>query len=144
MGISNIITLCCCYCYLWFIKKLGIQTWCRIYMIYIPVPIVTSCHGNANTNPSSDCSLFVCHKSQKLPVIDIYSNVNGSQQCPARLLCGLPVPGAEDRDRDQAQIKRASGGEKAAQSEGTGDHRAQSRPDRARETGPNVERCGVK
>lgn len=130
MGISIITTLCYYYCYLWFIKELGIQTWCRIYMIYIPVPIVNSCHRNANTNPSSDCSLFVCHKSQKLPVIDIDSNLNGSQQCPARLLCGLPVTGAEDRD--QAQIKRASGGEKAAQSEGTGDHRAQSRPDRPR------------
>lgn len=132
MGISIIIALCCYYCYLWFIKELGIQTWCRIYTTYIPVHIVNSCHGNANTNPSSDCSLFVCRKSQKLPVIDISSHLNGCQQCPARLLCGLPVTGAEDRDRDQAQIERASGGEKAARSEGTGDHRAPSRPDRAR------------
>lgn len=113
-------------------------------MIYIPVPIINSCHGNANTNPSSDCShrpLVVCVNAQKLPVIHIDSHLNGSKQCPPRLLCGLSVPGA--KDRDQAGVKPASGGEKAAQSEATGDQGAKSRPERPRETGANVERSGV-
>lgn len=75
-------------------------------------------------------------------MIDISSVLNGSKQCSACVLRGLPVTGSEERD--QAEIKRTDGGEEAPQHKGTGDNRVEPGPDRHRQTGPDVEGSGVK
>lgn len=117
-------------CPLWVFSKLGMQAqmW-SIYRILESLHVWADEQWKVAMGTQTQVAvivLFVCHKSPNLPMIAISCVLNGCEQCPARLLCGLPVTGT--KERGQAKDKWAERGKEAPQQKGTGDNRTESGP----------------